>query len=656
MRASLATASALALLLAPRLAYAQAPTATATPAPFDPYRRAGAEILLPVLNSQGPDEVCESWIDVQNVGADDCGVSLVTWGEPGFCPPHAAGPLKIECSGLIRPGASWTFSGAQIPAGSRNGQLLRFSELTVETVEDGIAICDPYSDYLCELLFFGLVCECDAFTPFYRAYRSGTARPGDDFYPIDMRSAAGTGALAATVTRRCPGASTPNRDVTATYNGLALNRLGSIDPIQGGYVVYAPDAHVVTGGDGAPGVAGGTTYLYVQNAALQCASVDVWFAPRGGCGRSRLCASALTIAPLETLHVDSADCGPPNGEGAMWVRSTQPVAVVAERVVTDTLRTYEGMPSTIAPAPARALPAPRPIGAALFAPYAVNGAGGVRTSIVVQNVRADAAVRVRVSAIDPNGKARATFDDWLCARGQVLVDVGALAAVPEGWRGTVRVRVVGGPAGVGAAALSGIVRLGGGGGERAYGLQVASDGPARGHGAERDWALDSGAGILALPSVGGGGPGSHAAIVVANGSAAPGFSDIAAYIYDANGLIDRRCLRLTDGASEAIDLAPLAPIGAAFRGSAIVSAGFWEHDWFDSRGYFVGNAVAIAAVAVEDVGEPWIDGRPATLRVIVGVPLRWLDVVAREPSSGVIPRDVEPYWYECFADPPAGPR
>ncbi|MEO8083816.1 MAG: hypothetical protein ABI780_08345, partial [Ardenticatenales bacterium] len=529
MRASLAiacTLALLALLAVPRHAAAQSPTPTRTPSPtrtpfpFDPYRRAGAEILLPVLNYQGPDEVCESWIDVQNVGADDCGVSLITWGEPGFCPPQGAGPLKIECSGLIRPGASWTFSGAQIPAGSRNGQLLRFSEATVVTAEDSLAICDTYADFLCELLFYGLVCECDAFTPFYRAYRTGIMQPGVGWDDMDMRPAAGAGGLAATVTRRCPGSSTPGRSVTATYNGLARNRLGAIDPVQGGYVVYAPDAHVVTGGDGSPGVAGGTTFLYVQNAALQCASVDVWFAPRDGCGRSRLCAGAMSLAPLETLHIDSADCGPPNGEGAMWVRSTQPVAVVAERVVADTLRTYEGMPSTLETGPPAALPAPRSIGAALFAPYAVNGAGGVHTSVVVQNVRSDAAVRVRLSVIDPNGQPRVAMDDWLCARGSAAYDLAALGAVPEGWRGTVRVAVVGGAAGVGEAVLAGVARLSGAGGdEQSYGLMPGADGLAKADGAEGRWALDSGSGLVALPVLGRDDAAGRVRIVVANGAA-----------------------------------------------------------------------------------------------------------------------------------------
>ncbi|MFN8424614.1 MAG: hypothetical protein U0470_14960, partial [Anaerolineae bacterium] len=352
----LLVAATIAQRVAPRVAWAQAPTAT--PAPFDPYRRAGAEILLPVLDYQGQDDVCDSWIDVQNLGADDCKVALVTWGEPGFCPPQSAGPLTVTCSGIIRPGAAWTFSGALIPTGSRSGHVLRFSNATVRTNPDvEIAICDSYADLLCETIFFGLVGDCECYAPLIRSYRNGTTEPRNAFGGIDMRYAAGTGTLAATVTRRCPGAKTPSRDATARYNGIPLNRLGDIDPATGRYSVVAPDAHVVTGGDGAPGVAGGTTLLYVQNAGLACAGVDIWFAARDGCGRARLC-DMMTLAPLETLHVDSADCGPPNAEGAMWVHSTQPVAVVAERVVADAIATYVGAPSLLRDAfdPARAAP------------------------------------------------------------------------------------------------------------------------------------------------------------------------------------------------------------------------------------------------------------------------------------------------------------
>ena len=52
---------------------------------------------------------------------------LVTWGEAGFCPPQAAGPLKVECTGLLKPGTTWNLLGDQIPDGSKSGMLFKFS-------------------------------------------------------------------------------------------------------------------------------------------------------------------------------------------------------------------------------------------------------------------------------------------------------------------------------------------------------------------------------------------------------------------------------------------------------------------------------------------------------------------------------------------------
>ncbi|MCC7021149.1 MAG: hypothetical protein IT332_15410, partial [Ardenticatenales bacterium] len=52
-----------------------------------PNDQLGKQVHLPILNFQGQDDVCESWIEVQNLGCRIAKAALVTWGEPGFCPP-----------------------------------------------------------------------------------------------------------------------------------------------------------------------------------------------------------------------------------------------------------------------------------------------------------------------------------------------------------------------------------------------------------------------------------------------------------------------------------------------------------------------------------------------------------------------------------------
>ena len=78
---------------------------TDCPPTVDPNRQLGMQVHLPILNYIGNDDRCNTWIEVQNVSGAPVKAVLVTWGEPGFCPPQAAGPLKVECTGLLKPGS-----------------------------------------------------------------------------------------------------------------------------------------------------------------------------------------------------------------------------------------------------------------------------------------------------------------------------------------------------------------------------------------------------------------------------------------------------------------------------------------------------------------------------------------------------------------------
>jgi len=567
---------------------------TPPPAPFDPYHRAGAELLLPILDFQGQDDVCESWIDVQNLGADDARVALVTWGEPGFCPPQSAGPLKVECSGALPAGGTWTFSGPMVPTGSKGGVLLRFGNQPYTPPWPDAELQDDWTmaGVLCDLAFFGLLGDADDSRRFLRAYRSGLLFDG-----IDFAAAAGSGQLSATVTRRCPGFRTRGADTTTRYNAVALNRVGDVDPVQGGYVVFAPDAHVVTGGDGAPGVDGGTTMLYVQNAGLSCAMVDVWFAAHDGCGRARLC-DEIWLAPLETLHFDAADCGPPNAAGAMWVRATQPVAVVAERILGDERSTYAGVPSTLLAAFDPAREAPRPTGPTIAVPYASNGNdvgdddSDRARHIVVLNAHPSAPARIRLTLLDPSGAVRTSLTDWLCPRGSATYDLAVIGDLPVGWHGAARIVAL-----EGGASLGGEAMLAGGA---------------------------EGSGLIALPSVQRALDGRSTMIVIHNAVAAPGFTALRTGLFDANGLVQYVCSKLSAGEQTEIDLDALAYLGAGFRGAAVVSAWYWDHGRIDADDEVeaeAANRVQLTALTVMrgvDLGGATIEASAGT----VGIPLR----------------------------------
>ena len=82
----------------------------------------------------------------------------------------------------------------------------------------------------------------------------------------------------------------------------------------------------------------------------------------------------------------------------------------------------------------------------------------------------------------------------------------------------------------------------------------------------------------------------------------PGFTDLVIYVYDQNGLIDYVCQKLNEKQVEYIDVQTWGWLHQGFRGSAVISAWFWEHDVADGGGFFLRNLVGLAAVSLERRG------------------------------------------------------
>jgi len=113
--------------------------------------------------------------------------------------------------------------------------------------------------------------------------------------------------------------------------------------------------------------------------------------------------------------------------------------------------------------------------------------------------------------------------------------------------------------------------------------------------------LQTGVGLIAIPSLLKDlqGTGVTSELAIANIVPKPGFTDFAIYIYDQNGLLDYVCEKLNEKQVEYIDLQTWGYVNNGFKGSAIISAVFWEHDVFASDGRFLRNLVGLGAVVVE---------------------------------------------------------
>ena len=199
--------------------------------PVDPNRQLGKQVHLPILNFQGQDDVCRTWIEVQVIGREFAKAVLVTWGEPGFCPPQCAGPLKVECTGLLKPGSTWNFLGSQVPDGLEGRHALQVHGRADREIDSTFGGEDDIvADYMCETLFFGVVGDCDDWRRFKKAYNEGL-----EFAGLNMAHGQRRWLLAVDVLRHCPGDVTPGVDVSSKYNGIAGDHLGAFDPVYGGY-------------------------------------------------------------------------------------------------------------------------------------------------------------------------------------------------------------------------------------------------------------------------------------------------------------------------------------------------------------------------------------------------------------------------------------
>jgi len=625
-----------ALLVSAVPAAAQMSPPTGDPqGPIPNDRAAVTQVALPVLNYIANDEACDALIEVQNVGNDTTALSLVVWGAPGFCPAQAAGPLKIECSGLLKPGSTWNFFGDQVPAGAKSGMIFSYSTKSLSDLGlDAIfGFDDIIADLLCETAFFGVVGDADDWRRFKLAFDQGSVYAG---IPMDLAYGQ---PIAAEVFRRCSGPDHPGV-ITSKYNAIPGSRLGIYDPLYGGFTNFAPLVYA--------DASGFESTMYVQNLGLSCASVEIWFQQQDNCIRPYIC-EVITLSPGESLQYNASDCIGPGWQGSAWLRTSQPVAVAVDHVAPGLLMTYQGVPGQLKYS-FGGEPFYSPGSVVAYGPLIYSEYQGWDTGIQVQNLTPTYAAKVKVYFYDRSGDIVTTLVDWVCPRGSQTFYLPAIATLPGNWVGSVRVEsqdwyTPGGPV-VPATPISAVAQL-----VNYADIQRANPNQAIAYNLLQeydayDWQIgsgyggtESGAAVLAIPSFNKDlqGYGITTELAIANLVPKPGFTDFAVGIYDQNGFIDFVCEKLADKQVEYIDLQTWGYIHPGFKGSAIISATFWEHDVFSPSGDFMRNVVGLGAVSIERSGTTLIQNVPGDQAAgSAAIPV-FTDFAFSGPSSPICP-------------------
>ncbi|MCB0217881.1 MAG: hypothetical protein KDH92_14660, partial [Chloroflexi bacterium] len=250
-----------------------------------------------------------------------------------------------------------------------------------------------------------------------------------------------------------------------------------------------------------------------------------------------------------------------------------------------------------------------------YGPLMYSEYQGWDTGVQVQNLSEVADAKVKVYFLDRSGDVITTLVDWICPRGSQTFFLPVVADLPGAWVGSIRIESqdwwtpgtnpIGAPNIIGVATLmkySDVART-----EtqeaiaynllpehKAYIWQIGSG----------TGGTTSGVGLIAIPSLlkDLDGTGTTSEVAITNLSQKPGFTDFAIYIYDQNGLMDFVCQKLHSRQTEYIDLQTWGYVNTGFKGSAIISATFWEHDVFNPTGEFVRNILGLGAVSIERTG------------------------------------------------------
>ena len=594
------------------------------PEPPQGEARPADQVALPALlqaggTGEGSVGECDAWVAVQNVGDSDAKAVALIWGPAASDETVCAGPVAVECTGLLRPGRSWHLPTPASVLDASSALLFSFSTATLGDigVEPGSEAI--VADHMCDLLETSVLGDCDAYAEFKAAFDSG-----GDYKGVPLDHAAGDG-LAARTERRCPGNATPSKTAASDYPGIGSTEFGVAEPARGGHayqvpLVYSDKAEFLS-------------FLYVQNVGSAPADVEISMRAQDSCGplEGREC-SPVTIKPGESVPVDPGPCVGSQWQGTAMLASSQPLAIVVGLGGRDTRFSYAVSPPTRdLDAAGNALQATSRY--VLYGPLSFSAEEGWDVGVQVANTSTTRPARARVEFRDDLGAPIFTYEDRICPGGSQTYfhPVGNALGSAAPRVGSVRAESVRLPEQLDEppAPIAGVVTMfryaNRHRGEileaAAYNLKTEPTGFDWPVGAEAG-GLGSGVGVVAVPDlrIEGAEIGKESALAVANLVPAPGETEVAIIAYDQNGGVKVRCWSI--GARDILyaDLAAL-DLPSDFRGSAVISATRWSHEVADPDG---GGRRPLVGLSAALVSHDDVSTVPDPLSVSDGAPLRAL--------------------------------
>jgi hypothetical protein len=260
---------------------------------------------------------------------------------------------------------------------------------------------------------------------------------------------------------------------------------------------------------------------------------------------------------------------------------------------------------------------------AAYGPLVVHDRDGWSSVVRVQSAASNP-IDVRLVVLGAAGDVAGTAQVELCPMAGHAWPLAAFDALPERFVGSVRVESMAPLADF--ELLHGSVeflRAGPDGqpdAAAAYDLLGERDGfdwpEGRGEG-----GLASGNTVIAVPRLekGTASGGSTTLLAVANLVGQVGFTDFTVFVYDQNGLVDYWCGKVQEQQIETVDLDRWGSLSPGFRGSAVVSAGFWEHDVFAGEDW-VRNPVGLGVAVLDGGPAGQADASAASIGVAMGSP------------------------------------